>query len=206
MSSRAVTVLTIRVVAVAVPARRVLVDHPHHRGTIAWSTGDLLHPSDGWEWDLLLPGSCRSDFTPSEQKLEATPEFGSRRDNREQRGQVVSEAQDELETSQLQMCCPSLFSPWLLFVCQAPGCDSPFSPRVFASVDLWGEVHLLLGDKTRSRDGKSSFQGKHDISMEKYLCVLFLILKLCLGMLPWTLKSELALMLSRFYPPFLYNF
>lgn len=100
----------------------------------------------------------------------------------------------------------NLFSPWLLFVCQAPGCDCPFSPRVFASAGLLGEVHSLLGDKTRSRDGKSSFQGKHDISMEKYLCMLFLILKLCLGMLPWTLKSELALMLSRFYPPFLYNF
>lgn len=81
----------------------------------------------------------------------------------------MSETQDELQTSLMEMCCPIsfLFVCFVLFVCQAQGCDSPFSPGVFASADLSGEVHLLLSDKTRSRDGKSSFQGKHDISMEK---------------------------------------
>lgn len=49
VSSRAVTVLASRVVAVAVTAQRVRVDHPCPK-----STGALLHPSDGWEWDLLL--------------------------------------------------------------------------------------------------------------------------------------------------------
>lgn len=83
------------------------------------STGALLHPGEGWEWDLLLPGSSTRDFT-----LEATPEFVTT----ESRGVKWNPGQAaNLPDGNV---LPSLFSPLLfLFVCQAPRCDSPFSPQ-----------------------------------------------------------------------------
>lgn len=51
----------------------------------------------------------------SGQKMEAIPEFGSRRGNRERRDPVVSETHDELQTSLVEMCCPISFFLFVLF-------------------------------------------------------------------------------------------
>lgn len=167
-----------------------------------WSTGVLLHPGDSWD------GIC--SFLDHAQVL--SPHLVLWRQhlnlatNREQRGQVVSGAQDELQTSLMEMCCSA--SPLLgscLFV-------KPLDvilhcvPGFLLQQISWEKCPHCSVTKHVLEMEKAPFKENMTFQWKKYLCMLFLILKLCLGMLPWTLKSELALMLSRFYPPFLYNF